>query len=76
MAKYGFLGLGIMGSAMAANLVKGGLEIVVWNRSPDKCLPLVQLGAGAASTPRAVVEECALTRDVGISPVEFPCPLG
>ncbi|ALC14996.1 3-hydroxyisobutyrate dehydrogenase/ beta-hydroxyacid dehydrogenase [Desulfuromonas soudanensis] len=61
MAKYGFLGLGIMGSAMAANLVKGGLEVVVWNRTPDKCLPLVQLGAVAASTPRAVVEECALT---------------
>jgi len=28
----GFAGLGIMGSAMAANLVKAGFKITVWNR--------------------------------------------
>ena len=39
MATYGFLGLGIMGSAMAANLVKAGFDVTVWNRSPGKCEP-------------------------------------
>jgi len=61
MAKFGFLGLGIMGSAMAANLVRGGFEVVVWNRTPEKCRPLVELGAKSAATPKEVVEGCSLT---------------
>ena len=52
---YGFLGLGIMGRAMATNLVKAGLDVTVWNRTPDKCRALVEMGAGAAQTPRDVV---------------------
>ena len=52
----GFIGLGIMGSAMAANLVKAGFKITVWNRSTDKCRPLVAAGGCAADTPRAVAE--------------------
>ena len=37
----GFLGLGIMGEAMARNLLKSGQyeSITVWNRTPDKVLP-------------------------------------
>jgi len=31
--KLGFIGLGIMGSAMAANLVKAGYDVTIWNRS-------------------------------------------
>lgn len=54
--KIGFVGLGIMGSAMAANLVKAGFEVTVWNRSSDKCQPLVAAGACAADSPRAVAE--------------------
>ena len=54
--KIGFVGLGIMGSAMAANLLKAGFEVTVWNRSGDKCAPLVGLGATAALSPRAVAE--------------------
>lgn len=38
--KIGFVGLGIMGSAMAANLVKTGFKVTVWNRSADKCAPV------------------------------------
>jgi 3-hydroxyisobutyrate dehydrogenase-like beta-hydroxyacid dehydrogenase len=34
--KVAFLGLGIMGRAMAANLAKAGHEVTVWNRSPGK----------------------------------------
>ena len=61
MAKYGFIGLGIMGSAMAANLVKAGFEVTVWNRTPTKCTPLVELGASQAKSPREVATECEIT---------------
>lgn len=54
--KLGFVGLGIMGSAMAANLVKAGFEVTVWNRTPGKCAPLAALGAKIAATPREVAE--------------------
>jgi 3-hydroxyisobutyrate dehydrogenase-like beta-hydroxyacid dehydrogenase len=49
--KIGFLGLGNMGQAIAANLLKGGHELVVWNRSLKATEPLVELGAKAASDP-------------------------
>src|SRR5260370_27733190 len=44
-----FLGLGIMGQAMATNLVKAGYEVTVWNRTPGKMVE----GAGIAPTPAA-----------------------
>lgn len=49
--KAGFIGLGIMGSRMAANLLKHGHEVVVFNRSKDKALPLLDRGASWAETP-------------------------
>jgi 3-hydroxyisobutyrate dehydrogenase-like beta-hydroxyacid dehydrogenase len=54
--KIGFVGLGIMGSAMAANLVKAGFRVTVWNRSPGKCAQLADLGATVADSPRAAAE--------------------
>jgi 3-hydroxyisobutyrate dehydrogenase-like beta-hydroxyacid dehydrogenase len=48
--KVGFLGLGQMGAGMAANLVKAGHEVTVYNRSFDKTGPLAELGAKAAKT--------------------------
>jgi len=50
--RVAFLGLGIMGHAMATNLVKAGHEVTVWNRTPGK---LVE-GAGIAPTPAAAVQ--------------------
>jgi 3-hydroxyisobutyrate dehydrogenase-like beta-hydroxyacid dehydrogenase len=47
--KIGFIGLGRMGSAMATNLVKAGHELTVFNRSPGKLRPLLELGAHQAS---------------------------
>jgi len=46
--RSGFIGLGNMGSAMAANLLKAGHEVAVFNRSPEKAEPLIALGATAA----------------------------
>jgi 3-hydroxyisobutyrate dehydrogenase-like beta-hydroxyacid dehydrogenase len=50
--RVAFLGLGIMGHAMATNLVKAGHEVTVWNRTPGK---LVE-GAGIAPTPAAAAQ--------------------
>jgi 3-hydroxyisobutyrate dehydrogenase-like beta-hydroxyacid dehydrogenase len=50
--RVAFLGLGIMGHAMATNLVKAGHEVTVWNRTPGK---LVE-GAGMAPTPAAAAQ--------------------
>lgn len=45
--RVAFLGLGIMGGPMAANLVKAGHEVIVWNRTPGKDVE----GARAATSP-------------------------
>lgn len=55
--KVGFIGLGVMGAPMATNLARAGAKLVVWNRSPDKCDPLRDLGASVAATPAAVFRE-------------------
>ncbi|TRW16730.1 NAD(P)-dependent oxidoreductase [Glacieibacterium frigidum] len=49
--KIGFIGLGQMGSAIAANLLAAGHELSVWNRSPEKAQPLVDTGARLAASP-------------------------
>ena len=53
--KTGFIGLGHMGSAMAANLVKAGHDVTVFNRSPEKRRALLELGAHGAG---AVADAC------------------
>lgn len=61
MQKFGFIGLGIMGSAMAKNLVRAGFDVTVWNRTPEKCAELAALGAKVAKTPREVAQVCPIT---------------
>jgi len=61
MQTIGFLGLGIMGSAMAKNLLKAGFPVTVWNRSRDKCAEFAALGAGVAATPAEVTSACQIT---------------
>ena len=61
MQKFGYLGLGIMGSAMARNLLDAGHELIVWNRSAEKCAPLVAAGAKQADSPAKVVSSCDIT---------------
>jgi 3-hydroxyisobutyrate dehydrogenase/2-hydroxy-3-oxopropionate reductase len=50
--RVAFLGLGIMGRSMAANLVKGGHEVAVWNRSPGKHVDGARLAASPAEAAR------------------------
>lgn len=54
--KVGFIGLGRMGRAMAANLIGAGHEVAVWNRSPDKADALIEAGARLAASPRDAAE--------------------
>lgn len=53
--RIGFIGLGLMGSAMAANLQRRA-RLVVWNRTPSACTPLGEAGAEVAASPAAVFE--------------------
>jgi len=52
MGKVAFCGLGLMGSGMAGSLMRAGHALRLWNRSPDRARPLVEMGAALAATPR------------------------
>ena len=47
-----FIGMGTMGAPMVLNILKAGHEVVVYNRTREKELPLVDAGALRAATPR------------------------
>lgn len=55
--KVGFIGLGIMGGRMAANLQEHGYQLVVFNRTPEKARTLIDEGAAWAVTPAAVATQ-------------------
>ncbi|MCQ9129961.1 NAD(P)-dependent oxidoreductase [Streptomyces hilarionis] len=55
----GFIGLGVMGQPMAANLARAGTPLVVGNRTPGRCEPLRALGAEVAGSPGEVFERAA-----------------
>ena len=52
----GFVGLGHMGSAIAANLIRRGHQLRVWNRSPGPARELAALGANVLSHPADAVQ--------------------
>jgi 2-hydroxy-3-oxopropionate reductase len=52
----GFVGLGIMGTPMAANALRAGFEVHVSHRSPERVASLLDRGARWAGTPRALAE--------------------
>ena len=52
----GFIGLGVMGQAMAGNLARAGTKLVVWNRSPGRADPLRAAGARVAGSPAEVFQ--------------------
>jgi 2-hydroxy-3-oxopropionate reductase len=55
--KIGFIGLGIMGAPMAANLVKAGYPVTAYNRSPAAAGRLADLGGRAATSLGEAVRE-------------------
>ncbi len=66
--RAGWIGTGVMGSSMAANLVKAGFSLTVYNRTRDKAAPLLDMGAQWADSPKQV----ALASDIVFSIVGFP----
>lgn len=56
MTRVGFAGMGIMGSRMARCFLDKGFPLSVWNRTPEKCAPLVSAGAHLARSPRDLAE--------------------
>jgi 3-hydroxyisobutyrate dehydrogenase-like beta-hydroxyacid dehydrogenase len=67
----GFIGLGLMGKPMAANLLRAGFAVTVWNRTRARTQDLTQQGAKVAATPR----EAAAAADVLITMVSDPLAL-
>jgi len=76
--KIGFIGLGIMGKPMAANLIKAGHELVVSTHNKAAASELAELGASTAGTPREIAAQVELlitmlpnspqVRDVALGP--------
>ncbi len=64
----GMIGLGLMGRPMAANLLKAGFPLTVWNRTRSRADTLARQGARVANTPR----EAAAASDVLITIVSDP----
>jgi 3-hydroxyisobutyrate dehydrogenase-like beta-hydroxyacid dehydrogenase len=73
--KIGFIGLGNMGAAMAANLLKAGHEVTAYNRSPGKVAALVEQGALPAASVREAcqgdVVVTMLSNDAAVEAVVF-----
>ena len=69
MTAVGFVGLGAMGSRMARRLLHAEHELVVWNRTPEKMAPLVDLGAVAAATPAETAERSDIVLTMVADPV-------
>lgn len=54
--RFGFLGLGLMGSGIVKNLINSGHKVVVWNRTEAKCRAFREAGAEFGDTPSDVVD--------------------
>ena len=72
----GFIGLGGMGSAMAANVQKAGIGMRVYNRTSEKAKPLVEQGAVQADTPAGAAQTggivvTMLTNDQAVEEMAF-----
>jgi 3-hydroxyisobutyrate dehydrogenase len=52
--RVGFVGLGTMGGAMAANAARAGFEVTAWNRTPRRAAELGDAGVTIAESPAAV----------------------
>jgi 3-hydroxyisobutyrate dehydrogenase len=66
--RIGWIGTGVMGRWMCQHAMAKGYAATVFNRSKDKLQPLVELGATAADTPKAVAQNA----DIVFAIVGFP----
>jgi 3-hydroxyisobutyrate dehydrogenase len=66
--RLGWIGTGVMGQSMCSHLIAKGFAVTVYNRSRGKAQPLLERGAGWATTPRQVAQQS----DVVFAIVGFP----
>jgi 3-hydroxyisobutyrate dehydrogenase len=66
--RIGWMGTGVMGRWMCQHAMNAGYSATVYNRSPEKAQPLVELGAKLAKTPREVAQDS----DIVFGIVGFP----
>lgn len=64
----GFIGAGVMGKAMAANLMKAGFPVFIYTRTKEKAAELLENGAAWKESPRQIAEAA----DVVITMVGYP----
>lgn len=55
-ARLGFIGLGLMGTAMSLRLLEQGWRLTVWNLESERIPPVIAAGATAAASPAAVAD--------------------
>src|SRR3989338_5181708 len=67
MKKIAVIGKGIMGHGMAANFLKHGFEVTVWNRDSEKLKPFIKKGAIAVDTPRKAASKADIIFEVTAS---------
>lgn len=65
------LGLGAMGSAIAACLIEDGVEVVVWNRKPEKAQRMQELGARIADSATAACGQAEVIIVVTATPIDL-----
>lgn len=58
--KLAWIGLGTMGGAMAAHLIRAGHDVAVWNRTVARAQPLADLGAHVASSPAEAADAATI----------------
>ncbi len=64
----GFIGLGVMGNAMAGHLLSAGRKVIVYTRTAEKAKNLLEAGAVWIATPSTLAQAC----DVVITMVGYP----
>src|SRR5512143_2447921 len=77
--RIGFIGTGLIGTPMVERLLERGLLVTVWNRTADKAVPLVALGATLAMSARDLAEHVdiiclCLTNTGAVEDVVFGVP--
>lgn len=74
--RIGFIGTGLIGAPMVERLLECGRDVTVWNRSAEKCAPLVAAGARRAASAAALARDTdivclCLTDTVAVRDVVF-----
>ncbi|KAI5383087.1 probable 3-hydroxyisobutyrate dehydrogenase-like 1, mitochondrial [Lathyrus oleraceus] len=66
--RLGWIGTGVMGQSMCAHLIRAGYTLTVFNRTPSKAQPLLDIGANLAASPHDVASQS----DVVFTIVGYP----